>query len=184
MPMNLDPTASPFSCNNLPLAIALATCGCQFANADGRILAGINQYSLAFIRAQNRRECEGKTHAEAVKILWGLGIPGNAIFYFERSQKLTDICAGWDAQNASDGTALVATKNSDERDGALLARARREAAEFTGGKGVTAFWRRRDASGNPYVVPVMHRTGTATSTPTEFGTRTVIRDAAQHGVKV
>ena len=41
-----------FRCDNLSLAIALSAMGCKFAQSDGRTLAGLNQYTLAFIRGQ------------------------------------------------------------------------------------------------------------------------------------
>jgi hypothetical protein len=86
-----------FRCDNLTLAIGLSSIGCKFAEPQGRTLAGLNQYTLAFIRSQldpktGEPRAKGMTHESAVAHLWKQGVPGNVAYLFQRSKDLSDFC--------------------------------------------------------------------------------------------
>jgi hypothetical protein len=179
------PQKQIFECSNLTLAIALASFGCAFANADGRSLFGLNKYTLAFIRGHALYDkTKGMTHDDAIRFLWRNGQPGNISYCLERSPLLTEICEGWDDQAAS-GDAPCTLKVSPRDAGRIARRLTQTRAQFIGDKSTVPLWRRKDAEGNLLVPAIAHNVGTSTTESTgDRSTRTVIRNAKMKGVQI
>ena len=179
-----------FRCDNLSLAIALSAMGCKFAQSDGRTLAGLNQYTLGFIRGQldpktGEPRAKGLTHEDAIRLIWKQGIPGNVIYFFERCEVLTAFCLGWDEQGQTGvgDEVPIATEAKDA--GRIARRLAQTRAEFIGDKYTTALWRRRDEDGNLFIPAIAHNVGTTSTEPTgDKSTRTTIRGASLRAVKI
>lgn len=179
-----------FRCDNLSLAIALSAMGCKFAQSDGRTLAGLNQYTLAFIRGQldpktGEPRAKGMTHEDAIRLLWRQGIPGNVIYFFERCEVLTAFCAGWDEQGQTGVMDEVPIAAEAKDAGRIARRLAQTRAEFIGDKSTTALWRRRDEDGNLFIPAIAHAVGTSSTEATgDSATRITIRGASLRAVKI
>ena len=181
----LDNSTQVFRCDNLSLAIALSALGCAFASEGKYTIAGLNQYTLAFIRSHPMAEkCKGMSHEDAVRFLWRAGQPGNIAYYFQRSPVLSAVCEGWDEQGANgDVPSDLVTEAKDA--GRIARRLAQTRVEFIGSKEVTPLWRRKDADGNLFVPAIAHTPGTVgTESTGNKSTRTTLRDAKMRGVQV
>jgi hypothetical protein len=179
------PQKQIFECSNLTLAIALASLGVPFANADGRSLFGLNKYTLAFIRGHALHEkTKGMTHDDAIRFMWRNGQPGNISYCFERSPLLTEICEGWDDQAAA-GDTPSDLEVSPKDAGRIARRLSQTRSQFIGDKFTVPLWRRKDPEGNLLVPAIAHTLGTsATESTGDNATRTVIRNAQMRGVQI
>lgn len=181
----LDNSTQVFRCDNLSLAITLSALGCAFAGESGFTIAGLNQYTLAFIRSHAMADkVKGMTHDDAIRFLWRNGQPGNISYYFQRTLTLSAICEGWDEQGANGDT--PADIAADPKDAGRIARRLMQSRiEFVGSRDVKPLWRRKDANGNLFIPAVAHCTGTSRTESTgDKSTRTVIRDASMRAVEV
>jgi len=180
----------PFETNNLALAIALHASGCQFANENGKTIAGLNKYSLGFIRSQidpktgKPRVAKDTPMDEAIRILWRLGIPGNVEYCFLRSETLTAVAKGWDEQGSAKPDQSTPLQASEEEFGRIARALTRSRTDFIGNKEVTPLWRRRDPDGNLFIPAVKHIEGTATTERHGHRSTTTLRDGKIHAVAV
>lgn len=192
METTADTDAEPqiFRCDNLTLAIALSAIGCKFAEPQGRTLAGLNQYTLAFIRAQldpktGEPRAKGMTHEGAVAHLWKQGVPGNVAYLFQRSKDLSDFCSGWDEQGATKPSDEVAIDIDPKDAGRLARRLAQTRSEFIGDKSTTALWRRKDEDGNLLIPAIAHVAGSSSMETTgDKSTRITTKGASIRAVQV
>ena len=153
-------------------------------------MAGLNQYTLGFIRGQldpktGEPRAKGLTHEDAIRLIWKQGIPGNVIYFFERCEVLTAFCLGWDEQGQTGvgDEVPIATEAKDA--GRIARRLAQTRAEFIGDKYTTALWRRRDEDGNLFIPAIAHNIGTSSTEATgDKSSRTTIRGASLRAVKI
>lgn len=177
-----------FSTNNLALAIALSAAGCKHPSENGRILAGYNSYSAGFIRAQTDRQtkqplCSGMSPDKAINLLFSMGIPGNVIYSFERSETLAEACKGWDSQNEP-ATSLPNVSEEDfGRVAKFLSRSR---ADYIGDReaGIVPLWRRMDANEELFIPAVFAQEGRSHTEQQGRKTITITRDAKLRGIAI